>query len=105
MTVPTARTIARTALVFSLGFNTAAVLTNTLAGRYEAAAVQSILVGLLTAWLWLVPKIDAWLDARLAEAVAQQAVAEIALTEMQRMQRRGELQVGLRVEGPSERMH
>lgn len=105
MTVPTSRTLARGALWASIGLNTSTVLTNLVAARYEAGATLSILVMLLAAWLWLIPKVDAWVDARLAEALAHKTVAEIALAEVQRLQRQGDLRVGLSVEDQTERLH
>jgi hypothetical protein len=102
----TARQLARYVLLGSLGFNIGLVLSSILRGKVEPAAVQLILVTLLAAWLAIAPKIDAWLDARLAEAAANQRCAELACAELDRLHARGELRVGVTVQGKaSERMH
>lgn len=105
MTVPTARLGARLTLWASLAWNGGIVVANVVRGRYEAGAFALIVVGVLATWLWLVPKIDGWLDARLAEAIAQKTSAEIVLAEVQRLQRHGELQIGVSIRGAPERMH
>lgn len=102
MTVPTARTIARWTLRASLGWNAALIVVNVVGRRYESAGFILIVVAFLATWLWASPKIDAHLDARLGEAIAQRTMAEIALTELQRSQRAGELRVDLSVEGHRE---
>lgn len=51
---------------------------------YGGAAVQSVVVVFLGAWIGVVHKIDAWVDARLAEAVAQRRMAENMAQVMER---------------------
>lgn len=105
MTVPTARAIARGTLWASLAFNGALVVVDLTGRHYEAAGGQSVVLVVLATWLWLLPKIDGLLDAKRAEAIAQRAVAEIALQEVQFLQRSGQLRIGVSVEGPTERRH
>lgn len=106
MTTTHARQFARAVMVGSVLFNAGLLVVNVAWDKYEPAAMQSIVVAFLAVWLYVTPKVDAWLDARLAEATANQRTAEIASAELERMQRAGELRVGMSVQGRhSERMH
>ena len=100
------RTVAYRLMLGSVGLNTGIVVGDLVVRQWAGAAHQSIVVALLGTWFWLVPKVDAWLDAQLAEAEANQRTAEMASAEFARLQRRGELQVGVTMQArPLERMH
>lgn len=100
-----ARTIGRVVMIGSTLFNTGLVGASLAQHKYDAAGTQLVLVAILVTWCALTPKLDAWLDTRMADAVAQRRTTEIALSEMERMQARGELRVGVSVQGRADRMH
>lgn len=89
------RAIAGAVLWGSAGFNVAVMLSSVWRHEIAVAAVQSVLVVILAAWLALRPKLDAWLDARLAEANAQRDTAQLLFKEVERLQRDGQLQLGV----------
>lgn len=99
------RAIARMVMISSGLFNAGLVVASLLQRKYDAAATQTILVTLLATWCWLTPKVDGYLDARLAEAIARQKTAELALAEFERLQRAGLLRVGVTTQARADRMH
>jgi uncharacterized PurR-regulated membrane protein YhhQ (DUF165 family) len=99
------RAIGRSALWAAFGFNVAQVVTSLWLRHYEAAAFQSIVVAALTAWMAALPRLDAWLDARLAEAIAQQTTAETVLAELLRMKAAGEMRVSAKLSGVDVRVN
>lgn len=99
MTLPSKRTMAYTLMRGTVGLNVAIVIGDLVVREWAGAAHQSIVVALLGTWFWLAPKVDAWLDAQRAEAEANQHTAEMAMREFDRLQRRGELQVGVTMRG------
>jgi hypothetical protein len=72
-------------------------------GRYEAAALQSIVVAACAAGQWLLPTVHAWLDAKRGEAVAERRMSEIALAQIEQQVRNGEVIFGLRMTKPGDR--
>jgi len=105
MTDTTRGGIAVAALWLGGGFNLAAVGMSIVRHDYGTAGVQSVLVALLAAWGWLVPKISATLDAKLGEAIAQRRMAELAAAAMERQLNAGHLEFGVSVQGSADRKH
>jgi hypothetical protein len=72
-------------------------------GRYEAAALPSLVVAVCAVSQWLLPTVYAWLDAKRGEAVAERRMSEIALAQMEQQVRNGEVIFGLRMTKPGDR--
>lgn len=58
-------------------------------GQYAAAVLSAFLLVVLTAWRQCAPRLDALLDAQLAEAIARQHIHQAALVTVLESQRRG----------------
>lgn len=96
--------IATATLWISAGSNVALLALDLAQHHYGGAAAQSIIVALISAWIAVRPKVDAWFDARLGEAIAQRRTAEIALAGIERMARaREDMRVQVSVVGPFDR--
>lgn len=74
-------------------------------GRYRVAALQSVVVAFCSVWVWVLPRLDDWLDAREAAARADQRTAEVICTEVQRLVAAGDLHIEASAPMPSRRMH
>jgi hypothetical protein len=85
--------------------NVGAVVAALIRHDYGSAGAQSVLVALIAAWGWLVPKISATLDAKLGEAIAQQRMGEMAADAMRRQMDTFGVQVGVNVSGHVDRKH
>lgn len=106
MTTKHRSSLGTAALAFSAVFNLLQVVIDVWRGEFGVAGAQCLLLVLIAAWFYLLPKFDAWLDARLAEAIAQRQTAEAIHGEVQRKVLSGEFGFGLRVTaGPPARAH
>jgi hypothetical protein len=103
MTAATRARIADVSLWASVVLNVAATAVDLATGHGGAAAVQSIAIVAVTAWLALRVNLDAWLEARLGEAVANRQLAEIALAQFEAMAHR--VGISVAVEGTGPPMH
>lgn len=101
MTVDRKLAIARGTLWASAGFNLILTVVNVWQHQYAAAAWDAIIVTGTVSWIPIAAKIDARMDAKVGEAVAQRRMAEIALAEMERA--RSEMRVHVSVMGPHDR--
>lgn len=101
MTVDRKLAIARGTLWASAGFNLILTVVNVWQHQYAAAAWDAIIVTGTVSWIPIAAKIDARMDAKIQEAVAQQRMAELALAEMERA--RDEMRVRVSIAGPTAR--
>jgi hypothetical protein len=95
MTATTRRRLADVSLWASFALNVAATVFDLASGHGGAAAVQSIGIVVVTAWLAIRAPLDAWLEARLGEAVANRQITEIALAQVQAVTRLGDVSVSV----------
>jgi hypothetical protein len=105
VTIDTHRQIARTAMWVSVGMNVG-IICEDLALRqdFNGAMFASVIVVVLTSWLWLVTKIDQRLDADLGHAVADRRVAELTLAAVEDAHRSGRYRIEVGVDA-SPRAH
>jgi hypothetical protein len=96
MTATTRRRLADVSLWASFVLNVAATAFDLASGHGAAAAVQSIAIVVVTAWLAIRVPLDAWLEARLGEAVANRQITEIALAQVQAVTRLGDVSVSVK---------
>jgi hypothetical protein len=99
------RRIARLVMFGSAGLNLGITLGDLARREYTIAATQSVLVVVLAVWLYVMPRVDDWLDARVGEATAQRQLAETMLKEVQRLAQAGGLRVGVASEVTGMRPH
>lgn len=98
--------LARGSLWVSVGANASMAGVNLVLRHYEPAALQTILVAGMLAYLQVRRQyLDPWYAARLARAQAEQRTAELVASEMEKM--RGARRVGISVteESRSARMN
>ena len=93
MTTAQHRTIARVTAWAAFALNVG-VCVGYLVGRYYfAAAWSSVLAMLMAAWLSLLPKVEAWLDANVASARIHRDLQQTALEVMREQRRAGNARV------------
>ena len=95
MTIERKAAIAGVTLWVMLTFNAGLFVWNVVGGFYGLATVQSIVLVVGTAWLWVVPKVDAFLNAQLGQAIAQRRMSELGLRVMEEQTRSGRVSVSL----------
>ena len=101
MRVPTLRRLAHHALWFSLGLNVGVVGSELVRAHYPAAGLQSLAVAVAAMCLWLLPKAEGWLDARLGEAEIRQQMVQEAFALMRESRRRGDARITVTRNGVS----
>lgn len=101
----TMRNVARGTLWASVAVNVWTLGDSLWRHQAAVAGLETVILVVLTTWGWFAPKLDAWLDFRIVEAEAQQQMTDVALAELRRQVRAGDLQVQVRAESAGERRH
>jgi len=95
MTTAQYRTLARVATMAGCALNVGVCVGDLVAGWYHSAGAMSIVAVLAAAWLLLLPKLDDWIDAKVAGARIQQDMQQTALDVMREQKRAGNARVSV----------